>query len=980
MEVATAAITLATCLKDIIRLVQELKRTIDKIPKNRRNARKLSDELLEGILEIEAFYKAREGLLEGNPELGAAMTNLLSKTMSVQQRCVQLYTPLNHKGLRKIGATVKAWRECDQVEEEIAELKDLVQRCFRRFSMMAIARLEQPVTHIAFTTTRIERRMVHLQTMLGRVEGGLTTLQGSGLAVSNSMSIHPSINAVSKLYLHQQIETICDLLRELSITETFAREQPEGCYLLPPSFVVSTFTISPLVHDTHRDVIALAIQIIGLLKGNPADISIQDGALVMLDLGIMLGALEMYSDAKAIGQWTVTMYRALVATHPAVYAPYLSLSLRNLSGVRDSGDAVIASLESLEIARGQVQVYSTLQTHLEVADSLIAYWSVLAGPVEKHLEVASEAVAICHSILAELASVGDSQSSCLHLADVILGNDQPWTDIARTNSSMWDEEDTLTLKYNYASALYALAWSLEMDNRTVQAYEIQLRSLAIFKDLSQTEEAFIDDLAASYAHLATPAMCEGHSNHESLAYAECAVELYRTCVETQPDTYTPSLLCALWDYAFLLHEAGRDTDVFHVSEEALELVRKSNQTAELLAQALYASSGKLQQIKQIDAAIILRTEAITLYQTLPSRGPEPVDSIADVLMCLANDLILAGKHDNAVAACKEAVDILQAKQEKDDSHTTSLKLAASLSFFCYITSTAEDYDAAVKIGTKAISIYRNMFQILGAEFKDIANYITAIQRAVSASSYAADTRALATTAAALEDLLMLRVDHREAVEIPLMGAFCDHNSLLTEHRRVRDSVQLSERILPLFTLPLTKAAVAAEYLGALYTYADNLYDVGRFKDAYLTLDKGIQLGSTFSGDNATKELALWLSFIHSLQALILNESGQCAKAESIMKLSIEASKEHLIPADVILLAYRYCRYASILQNLPGHLDEALKIGQEAVTLCHTFATSPPALSIQAGLAYAIRSYAQTVADSGDAHQALALVQESTDIY
>ncbi|KAG6906842.1 hypothetical protein DXG01_011745 [Tephrocybe rancida] len=1009
MDIATAAITLATCLKDIIRLVQELRRTIDKIPRNRRNAQKFSNELLEGLLEIETFYKAREALLEGTPELEAALTDLLRKTKSVQLRCVQLFTPSNKKGFRKVGATVNAWRNCDQVEEEIAELKDLVQRCYRRFSMMAVARLEQPVNQIAVRTTRIEETMIHLHEnqnmMLAHMKGVLTTLQGTGLAMSNSASIYPSHKDVSVLYLHRQVETICTLLYELSATQSFAKGQPRGRYLLPSCFVVSTLTPSHLTDDAYREVIALALQIIGLLKGNAAGLSIHNGALKMIDLGLKLQALRMHPDAAAIGQWTVTMYRALVATHPAIYAPYLSQSLQYLSlYICNNGAAVIAMRESLEISRHQVQMHSTLQSRLDLAGCLNVSWYCATSRgmyAEKGLEVASEAVAICNSIRAELASAGETwlestppqllRSSNPQPVDIIIAEDQPPGDSGEPIS-------LLALKCTTARALYSLAFSLQYSKRIDEAYKIQLRSVAILEDLSQTQGDFLQHLAASYAHLATPAMREGRQNNESLAYAKRAVDLFRSCIETSPDICMSPLLHALWDYALLLQEAGRVEDAGRVSEEALNLVRKSNQTAKLLADALELSSQKLRTLKQMDNAIDLRIEAVTIYRTLPSGGPcasveaESMDSevIPSALIHLAYDLVLAGKDDDAVTNCKEAIDIYRArrKDSEDYSSTASLHLASSLSFLCSIqvASHTKDHDSAVKIGAEAISIYRNNFRILGTEFKEVTSYISALENAGIASFYAANSRAIATNAAVLEDLLMLRVDHKEAVEKLLMDTFSHRTYLLGKNRRVRESVRLHERQkLPLFTLPITEAAIAVDYLNTLADYADNLYSVGRFNDAFLALDKAVELGSPFiSGGCAPEELVDALSWAHMLQAIFLNDFGRSAEAETTIKLSIDinsAFKGDLTPEDNIQLAHRYCIHASILRNLPGRLDDALQIGEKAVTLCRTFANrSCSALFTQAHLPRPIASYAQTVADSGDAHQALALIQESIEMY
>ncbi|KAG6841466.1 hypothetical protein C0991_010891 [Blastosporella zonata] len=1006
MDVAT---TLANCLKNIISLAQDLKRTVDKIPQNRRNARKLSDELVQGLLDIENFYKARESMLEGTPELEDALANLLKQTQAVQERCVQLFTQHTKTGWRKIGAAMKAWRDCDQVEQEISELKDLVHECYRKFTMMAITRLEQPVNHINIVATTAEGTMLdESQTvMLGHMESFLTILQGSGsMGGPPPVFTQPSKDVINALYLHQQVENISNSLSDLSVSQTFAMEEPNDSYLRPFKPIVSRFTPGPTQKDrddAHREVVAKTLDIISLLKGDSADLSIQDGAWEMVNLAIRLYGLEMYSDAEEMGRWNVTMFRALVATNPAVYEPYLSLSLRNLSRYKsqnkDHEGAAAVITESLEILRRHVQENPTLERRSQLSNTLNEYWSIMnnKGDVEKALEVAKEAVAITESIRAETTAWGSwlegrppsPPPPYLVPAYVEVEETKPKVEPETSIPSNLDEDDTLWLEYNTARSLNCLSFSLQDSDRIEEAYQTELRSLSIYQTLSQTHEGFLENLAGSCAHLSSSAMRTGRSTEESLVYAERAVEIYRTKLAAQPIRYSPWLLDSLWDYADLLHDAGRTDDVLRVTGEALELVRKSNQNQKLLADALHHSCGKLRQLKQSETAVVLRKEAVSIYRTLPVSKPSPSEPSApadsvdhtvvpDALMDLANDLLVAEKLDDAVAPCKEAVDIYRAKLEQTGDSAVSLDLARSLSYLSYCMFRAKDYDAALKTGIESITIYRAQFRALGADFKEVLNYVSALRRTAVAVFYTADTRAVATNAVVLEDLSMLLVDHKEAVGKLQLNSLHDRDFLLGKHRRIREAIGVNHQMLKLFTpSTITDAAIAADYVSVNESYAGNLHDVGRPKDALLALEKAIELGSSFTGDAVTTELAGALSAARASYAACLHNFSRYAEAEAVMKVSVEASREHLTPAQDTLLACRYRTYGNILRNA-GRLDEALKLGEESVTLCRASTTT--GLFTEARLPYTLEAYATTVANSGDDQRALSLIQESIELY
>ncbi|KAG6886121.1 hypothetical protein C0993_002640 [Termitomyces sp. T159_Od127] len=876
--------------------------------------------------------------------------------------------------------------------------------------MMTISRLEQPINQISITTTTPDGTAVQLHesqsVMLGHMESFLTTLQTPGPITGTPIFIQPPKEVVDALYLHQQVETISNSLADLSATQTFAREEPNEQYLQPFKTVISTNQIRPS-EDAHREVVAKTLEIIRSLKGDSSDLSVQDGAWEMVNLAIRLHGLEMYSDAEAMGRWTVTMFRALATTNQDIYEPYLALALRNLSRyksqISDDMGSAAAITESLEIQRRIVQKNATVEARSQLSNALNEYWSIVTkgGDNEKGLEIAHESVAITSSIRAELVVWKE------WLETLPSGPPPPYIepgyvqvdDVKHTNEQehpqpvSLDEDETMWLDYNTARAFCCLAYSYQDNNRFDEAYATQLKSLTIYQSLLQSHgDTFEENVAGSYAHLCSSGMREGRDNTKSIVFAERALEIYRRLVEFQPMKVSPWLLELLWDYADLLHNEGRKDDVVRITQEALEIVRKSNQNRRLLADALHTSSGKLRLLEQKETAVVLRTEAIGIYRTLAikessSSEPQPsapasADSLArytvpDSLMDLANDLILVDKDADAVVHCQEAVDIFRANIEKaPDDSDAHLDLARGLSYLCYCTFRIKEYDTAVNIGNESITIYRQQFRALGKDFKAVDNYISALRRATMSSFYAAGIYAITVSTAVIEDLQMIIVDHKDKVGKTLLHALHDRDFLLGKHGRVRESLRANEQMFELFTsFPITDPSIAADYISAHDSYVGNLQNLGRHVDAVRACERAIDLGYTFS--EVTKELACALAGIRASHSVLLYNSGRYDEAVEVMKISINISRDYLAPTEDTLLACRLRTQAIILRSL-GLIDEALKLNEEAVTLCRN--STSQGIFVKARLPYNIESFAASILESGDNEKALTTIQEAMELY
>ncbi|KAG6828420.1 hypothetical protein H0H92_008043 [Tricholoma furcatifolium] len=861
--------------------------------------------------------------------------------------------------------------------------------------MSVMASNESPANKIQVDPRTLVRLGENQNKMLGNMKTFLAALRGSRTPPT---FVQPSSqDATNALYLHHQVETISTSLVNISTSKTFANERPNDSYLAPFKSAISMPITALNREDAHRSVVAKTQDIISLLNGDSADLSVQDGAWEMVNLAIKLYDLEMYNDAENMGRWTVTMYRALVATNRDIYEPYLCISLRNLSRyqaqIKDIEASEASINECLDIERRRLQENPTLQNRSELALTLCEYWSSVTRDTENRkqgLDLAKEAVSITDSIHTDLST----WTTWLETSPPPYIED-PYVQVEEAETvppPRLDDNEGIWLEYNTARALWCLAYSLHDNERIDEAYEVQLRSMAAYEAIHRRHgEFFIESLASSYAHLASPALRKGRPIQKSLEYVEHAVDIYRKRMDVQPVRVMPWLLETLWDYASILHEAGRTNDVRRVTEEALEVVRKVSQTQKLLADALCKSCGKLRELECKQTAVDLRTEAVSIYRRLAIREPsqtkstasvsgvEAIDSttLPDTLMDLANDFILVDKTTGAVIACQEAVDIYRGRlEEAGDDVDAHLNLARSLSYLCYCTYTNKAYDAALKLGRESITIYRAQYQSMGPDFKDVDNYISALRRTSASSFYAPSIDAIAANASAIKGLQMLAASHKDKVEKPLFESLNYRDYILGKFGRVREIVPVLEQILELCS-PTTDSAIAADFISASDTYAGSLYDVGRIKDSQLALQKAIELGNTFSVEADMKAVAPALAGILATLAEFLFNHGRYIEAEAAIRAGLDATRTLPTPADDTIVACRLRTYAVVFRKI-GRLEEALKLGEESVALCR--ASTSKALFADVRLPYALESYAASVADSGDFERALMLVREAIELY
>ncbi|KAJ7090699.1 hypothetical protein C8R44DRAFT_990681, partial [Mycena epipterygia] len=167
LTATTTIITLVTFVKDLIDVGQSIKRSIEKVGKNRRRIRDLTADILRMLSDIGELLRGNANAFQ-SPELLSALGNLKADMVYVLAVCRKLCPTENSPGFRGFRSQIKTWITRDDVEEKIRHLRENVNKCYLQFTVTSAARIEH-------TSLRVEQTLiinnVENQVRLRRLEG-----------------------------------------------------------------------------------------------------------------------------------------------------------------------------------------------------------------------------------------------------------------------------------------------------------------------------------------------------------------------------------------------------------------------------------------------------------------------------------------------------------------------------------------------------------------------------------------------------------------------------------------------------------------------------------------------------------------------------------------------------------------------------------------------------------------------------------------
>ncbi|KAJ7233898.1 hypothetical protein C8J57DRAFT_159164 [Mycena rebaudengoi] len=262
ITIATTIITLATFLKDLIEVGQNIKRSIEKVGENRRRIRDLTNDVLFTLGELVSLSRGRESTFQA-PELLDALGNLKADMLHVLSVTQRISPPPHRSGFRGLQSQIKVWLEREDVEAEVKRLKKHVNKCYIQFTAFSAARIEHASARIENTSFRVEQRLivnnVEHQAKLQRLEGMMARMlvhtQFGQNVVNQTMEIiasDPGHRTLESQYLSVQVRRLLDSLEKCTVTRLFHAETPYWDPAEPFRSVFSTtyITIRRPSHDS----------------------------------------------------------------------------------------------------------------------------------------------------------------------------------------------------------------------------------------------------------------------------------------------------------------------------------------------------------------------------------------------------------------------------------------------------------------------------------------------------------------------------------------------------------------------------------------------------------------------------------------------------------------------------------------------------------------------------------------------------------
>jgi tetratricopeptide (TPR) repeat protein len=193
--------------------------------------------------------------------------------------------------------------------------------------------------------------------------------------------------------------------------------------------------------------------------------------------------------------------------------------------------------------------------------------------------------------------------------------------------------------------------------RQQDALALTEEAVRLYRDLAETNPAFLPDLAGSLNNLGNRHSEVGR-RQDALALTEEAVRLYRDLAETNP-AFLPDLAGSLNNLGTCYSEVGRRQDALALTEEAGRLYRDLAETNPAflpdLADALTNLGNRHSEVGRRQDALAPTEEAIRLYRDLAETNPAFLPDLATALTNLGNRYSEAGSSDRGEAAWEQAI-------------------------------------------------------------------------------------------------------------------------------------------------------------------------------------------------------------------------------------------------------------------------------------------------------------------------------------
>ncbi|KAF5329413.1 hypothetical protein D9619_009140 [Psilocybe cf. subviscida] len=960
LSVTLAVVSLATAVKDLVELGRKIHESFAKVSKNLRNARRVAGNIKEMLDEINTFCEGHKDVLANMKDFCVALQGLLVKFRGFEASILPL---LPKTGRRKLGPFIRGWWNNNKIQDSISDLESDIVKVMRGYMMNNAMRTEVKLETMHQDTSKglvdvrkgmtqgfevIRRDISALRettattTMTRRSyesESGATSdeferniimFAQSTLSTSVPMLRTPNViteELMTAAYIKLQINTVAVIVENMPILPAFATTNVES-FQLATLLEHTSMRITHLRHHVVRQVITIRD-----LLDTPGihTVSIRKGTSALNNLSLALKTLGMGHESILLGNWAITLMRALLHAadggHPDRRA-CLALYLCNQSTRYDESGDKMQSLQFIEEAHAITQDLQNQfheKTHFQILHSKVLLQYAKSVDNQQSIKMAVKAIQILEDILniqAFTLANGEIQS------------------VVQLTSSFFDRlffsAPPITVITNYAVCLATLAHFIRKHHLSMGGYQKVLALVRLAIALHQklvtihghVHKAGLADALLLLVRLKAASFAPGE---DFVDIANECIHLFRDLADNNPLYYARKLVDALWAKATTLQYLGQYTEAIATWEEVASLARQIVQDSALCARALGHLSDQFRRLKRHDDAVRTGKLAITTYH-------EKDETRAERYFYLTKDLLQLRRYKESAEAARTTV-ALYRRLATRDPRKWMMNLTEGLSALAHCLVALGDNSEGLLAWTESVSMLDNFLL-----------------------THASNGATLAPTRRYRAALII----HRQT-------------SLILEDKE--DCFKVCSTIVRCFRQLLEicpwNRYTTLDLFWAEICYAYNMLRVGHIQEAQQYIDNCLDIWSM------KQEATIPLSQVKAasaamtiLKADVLDAQG-CTKqallttqtVRGIVKLSISTSK------DCFLEMIDSMHHEAQLHWNLGNSGTALEVAKEALQLARDNKLKP----IVDNLVSSLHAVALAALSCGDYNHAVEAAQEGCDI-
>ncbi|KAL4258471.1 Fungal N-terminal domain-containing protein [Pleurotus pulmonarius] len=481
-------LSITTAILTLVDVALKIKDSVERVGKNRKQLLYLSEDILQTLYDLQDLCRAREHALRGAPELHQSLNRLSSQLSDVHARCEKTFCVPSHNTFAKVKFGFKQWLKADDVEDDIARLKEQVQSCLLRFTVIISARTELLSTQTALASARIEHTVLVLKVQQRANINQFDRLYGQGFLGPDRAKVpQPALfHNIDREYLHMKMCTIIEGFEAHDFLQITNACIP-GDVSLTSAYPAPLGVFKSL--KTFKGTIAKAWEVTQLLEGHLELLGALECALAMLWLGCELHALGLMEDAVLNDSCVVQLLRTLsLSSGGHRFLPYLGYALTDLNWTMgdDAEGALIICKEAVDVFRSlqNPDVHHPLN-YVYALRSLGARYLEAGQPLEA-LSSFQDALQVVRST--DRASIDESDDATSYLIPwEALGQAKSIDDVKAQANLAAPPGDFIMIQHE-SLILFGMVNALQSLGRRSEAFSVGRDAIDVMEPLQSTTE------------------------------------------------------------------------------------------------------------------------------------------------------------------------------------------------------------------------------------------------------------------------------------------------------------------------------------------------------------------------------------------------------------------------------------------------------------------------------------------------------------